>query len=133
MRRIGMTCRTAADGRRAARALTQWARRFELGEPEFQVLWCLGARPTGGLDQTTLAKQLACSPAQVSAVVERMQSRAWIVQQPATRDRRRNLWQLSPAGQALLDQMLQAAGYLRYPAETPHLPVAAACHRPEAA
>jgi DNA-binding MarR family transcriptional regulator len=112
IQRVGISCHTAANGRRAVRALAEWAQRFELTEPEFQVLWCLRWSPADGVDQTTLAKQLACSPAQVSATVERLRSRAQISQHQLAGDRRRHLWQLSAAGSQLLDQMLAAAGYL---------------------
>jgi DNA-binding MarR family transcriptional regulator len=110
--RVGITCRTAVDGRRAIRALAEWAQQFELAEPEFQVLWCLRWGPADGLDQTTLAKRLACSPAQVSATVERLRSRGWISQHQLPDDRRRNLWQLSAGGNDLLEKMVTAAGYL---------------------
>jgi DNA-binding MarR family transcriptional regulator len=112
VQRVGITCRTAADGRRAIRALAEWVQRFELAEPEFQILWCLRGGPTDGLDQTTLAKRIACSPAQVSATVERLRSRSWISQHQLPGDRRRHLWQLSAGGNQLLDKMLAAAGYL---------------------
>jgi DNA-binding MarR family transcriptional regulator len=110
--RVGVTCQTAADGRRATRALAEWAQRFELTEPEFQVLWSLRCGPVDGVDQTTLAKKLACSPAQVSATVERLRLRGWISQHQLPGDRRRHVWQLSAAGRQLLDQMFAAAGYL---------------------
>jgi DNA-binding MarR family transcriptional regulator len=112
MHRVGITCRTAAEGRRATRALAEWAQRFELTEPEFQVLWCLRWGPPDGMDQTTLSKKLACSPAQVSATVERLRVRSWISQHQLPGDRRRNLWQLSTSGIKLLDRMCAAAGYL---------------------
>jgi DNA-binding MarR family transcriptional regulator len=114
LRRIGITCRSAADGRRAIRALGEWSERFELSEPEFQILWCLKSA-SGGCDQTTIARQLACSPAQISTTVERMRAAGWIAQQSAPGDRRRRLWQLSAQGQALLAEMLRAANELRYP------------------
>jgi DNA-binding MarR family transcriptional regulator len=111
IRRVSTTCLTAADGRRAIRALTEWARPFELAEPEFQVLCCL-RWSADGLDQTTLARRLACSPAQVSATVERLRLRGSIAQHQMPGDRRRNLWQLTAEGSALLDRMFAAAGYL---------------------
>ncbi len=132
-RRVGLTCRTAVDGRRAARAINDWARRFALGEPEFQVLWRLGTCSQVGLDQTSLAKSLACSPAQVSAVVERLQARGWIQQRPEIQDRRRHLWQLSPKGQSLVAEMLSAAGYLEFPAEATEQSAPASDERREAA
>jgi DNA-binding MarR family transcriptional regulator len=98
------------DGRRAARALSEWTARFEMGEAEFQVLWCL--RTAAGLDQTTLSTTLAISPAQVSAIVERFRQRDWICQQSAASDRRRRLWRLSTSGRGLLDQMIAAAAQL---------------------
>jgi DNA-binding MarR family transcriptional regulator len=117
LRRINITCRTATDGRRAIRALGEWSERFQLSEPEFQILWCLRSASGHGCDQTTIARQLACSAAQISATVERMRARGWITQQNAPRDRRRRLWQLSTQGQSLLEEMLSAANELRYPAK----------------
>ncbi|HJQ79202.1 MAG TPA: MarR family winged helix-turn-helix transcriptional regulator [Lacipirellulaceae bacterium] len=115
-RRISFTCRSAADGRRAIRALGEWSGRFELSEPEFQILWYLKSASGDGCDQTTIARQLACSPAQISATVERMRAEEWITQKNALGDRRRRLWQLSANGEKLLAQMLGAADQLRFPA-----------------
>jgi DNA-binding MarR family transcriptional regulator len=100
------------------RALNEWARQFTLGEPEFQVLWRLNNHSDAGLDQTSLAKALACSAAQVSAVVERLQARGWIQQRPEIHDRRRHLWQLSPAGQSLVVQFLNAGDQLQFPPQS---------------
>lgn len=113
IRRVGLTCRTAIDGRRAARALAEWAGHFSLTEPGLQVLWCLRAVPESGLDQTSIAARLACSAAQISNTIEHLRQRGWVVQQALPGDRRRNVWQLSEAGNELLSQMLKAAGYLQ--------------------
>jgi DNA-binding MarR family transcriptional regulator len=112
-RRIGLTCRTAADGRRAVRALSEWAQRFALSEPEFQVLWCLRSPLNDGRDQTGLAASVACSPAQISATVERLRAKGWIVQRQKPGDRRRHVWQLSAEGATLFGEMLLAVGHLR--------------------
>src|SRR5689334_2123309 len=56
---VGRVCSLAAEGRRAARALSQWCERFALSEPEFQVLWCLRNGMGAGFDQTMLARRLA--------------------------------------------------------------------------
>lgn len=112
IRRLGLTCRTAIDGRRAARALAEWASRFSLTEPGLQVLWCLRSAPETGLDQTNVAARLACSAAQISSTIEQLRARGWIVQQMLPSDRRRHVWQLSSGGRELLGHMLQAAGYL---------------------
>lgn len=106
---VGAVCHVAIDGRRASRALVQWCERFELSEPEFQVLWFLRDGTVGGFDQTTLVKRLAFSPSQVSATVERLRVRGWISQQASSADRRRNLWFLTLDGGHVIGKMLQAA------------------------
>jgi DNA-binding MarR family transcriptional regulator len=116
VRHIDETSLSVIDGRRAARALAKWARRFELAEAEFQLLWCLRSVSGVGLDQTTLAATLAFSPAQVSAIVERVRARDWICQPSAASDRRRRLWRLSASGRNLLEHMVSAAALLRYDA-----------------
>lgn len=110
---VGRVCHTAAEGRRSARALAQWCERFQLSEPEFQVMWCLRGLIGGGLDQTTLAKRLALSPAQVSGTVEKLRARGWISQQSVDGDRRRHLWHLSESGGGAIHEMLRVAHELR--------------------
>ena len=60
--------------------LAAWARSFDLSEPELQLLWCLRQEPGEGVDQTTIAQRLVFSPAQVSAMVERLRRQGWIIQ-----------------------------------------------------
>jgi len=93
--------------------LAQWAGRFELSESELQILWCLCGIIGPGIDQTTLATQLALSPPQVSACVEKLRTRGFIVNHEAHGDRRRRLWQSSANGSELLQAIVQAAGELR--------------------
>jgi DNA-binding MarR family transcriptional regulator len=112
--RVDQACAAASNGRRAARALSEWTRRFGLTEAEFQLLWRLRLAPADGLNQTALAGALAFSPAQVSAVVEHLRQRALICERGAMGDRRRHHWQLAVDGQNLLNQMLESAGSLRY-------------------
>lgn len=102
---LDQACRRVIDGRRAARVLAAWTRRFELGEAEILTLWWLSST-AGGVDQTTLAQQLALSPAQISATVERLRARGQIVQDVSRGDRRRHVWQLSAEGRRLLDDAL---------------------------
>lgn len=111
---VDRACYTAIGGRRASRALAEWAKRFGLTEAELQLLWRLRTAPPEGLDQTALAAALAFSPAQISASVERLRVHGLIAAHGANRDRRRHHWQLSPAGRALLDKMLDAVALLRY-------------------
>jgi DNA-binding MarR family transcriptional regulator len=105
---VERTCSAAVEGRRAVRMLAKWCEQFHLSEPEFQVLWLLRCGDCG-FDQTRLARQLAYSPAQVSATVERLQARGWIVQEPAASDRRRHLWRLTASGGGVIQQLLSAA------------------------
>jgi DNA-binding MarR family transcriptional regulator len=112
-RHVDRTCRTAVGGRRSARALAAWIKPFGLSEPEFQLLWCLRGESPAGCDQTMLAARLAMSPAQVSALVERLRVSGLIAQQIVAGDRRRNLWQLAAGGDRLLQQVLATVGTLR--------------------
>ncbi len=130
---VGQACSVAADGRRAARALGQWCERFRLSEPEFQVLWRLRGEASGGFDQTTLAKRLAYSTAQVSATVEKLRARGWITQQAAGGDRRRNLWHLSAAGSDVIVEMLRAAHELGWESPVQAADAASGLARREAA
>jgi len=113
MESIARLCRSAIDGRRAARALGEWTKRFALSEAEFHVLWQLRSASPEGLDQTALVRELAFSPAQVSATVERLRRRLLILQHAVAGDRRRHLWQLSAGGRKLIDQMLYDAALWR--------------------
>ena len=130
---MGRACGLAADGRRAARALSQWCERFALSEPEFQVLWCLRSGMGAGFDQTMLAKRLVYSPAQVSSTVERLRTRSWIAQQAVTGDRRRNHWHLTEAGARVVREMLSADRELHVESESPAVALPNAAHRREAA
>jgi DNA-binding MarR family transcriptional regulator len=89
--------------------LAEWVRPFELTEPEFQVLWLLRQANESAVDQKTLASALAFSAAQISASVDRLRVRGWILQIVSPGDRRRHLWRLSDGGQKLLDSVLLAA------------------------
>jgi DNA-binding MarR family transcriptional regulator len=106
-------CQTAIDGRRAVRLLARWARRFQLSESELQILWCLCGVVGPGVDQTTLATQLALSPPQVSACVEKLRARELIVACDARGDRRRRLWQSSASGSSVVEEIVQAASASR--------------------
>lgn len=111
--RLDHVCRTAIDGRRAVRKLTKWSECFELSESELQILSCLSRSIGPGVDQTTLAADLAISPPQVSACVEKLRVRGLIADHEARGDRRRRLWQLTADGMAILQKVAQAAGESR--------------------
>jgi DNA-binding MarR family transcriptional regulator len=130
---LEQACTAAASGRRAARALSDWTKRFGLTEAEFQLLWRLRPTSMNGPNQSALAAALAFSPAQVSAVVERVRQRGLICERGAAGDRRRHHWQLSASGRELLDEMLAAVGSLRYDGTPPSDSSAGAGRRREAA
>jgi DNA-binding MarR family transcriptional regulator len=108
LRRVDQACQAAIEGRRSIRALSQWCEIFALSDSEFQVLWLLRLWAPAGADQTRLARHLAFSPAQVSALIEKLRSRGWI-EPEATEDRRRRIWHLAPGGGDLMKAMLGAA------------------------
>lgn len=100
-------CHRVATGRIAARALAELVEAFGLREIEFRLLWALSARAVE-LDQTQLTEELGCSPAQVSGIVEQQRAKGNLSGQAAAGDRRRQVWRLTPAGNALLEKVIAA-------------------------
>lgn len=130
---IDRACATAISGRRAVRALGDWARRFQLTESELQLLWQLRLATHEGIDQTALANSLVFSPAQISTNIERLRSTGLIDSHAAAGDRRRHPWRLSVAGRQLVEQLLAAANALRVDGSTHSLTHSDGTHSPEAA
>lgn len=109
--RINATCRLAAEGKLAARRIAAWLGGSEINEPEFRLLWLLAGTASSDvlavpLDQADLAEQLVVSPAQVSGAVERLRSFGLVERVQHQRDRRRQLWRVTEAGDALLRQIV---------------------------
>jgi DNA-binding MarR family transcriptional regulator len=102
-------CRRAIAGRLAVRFIGKWTERFQLTEPEFQILWCVQVWSGAGLDQTALAARLAFSPAQVSSCVEKLRARGLLSPQEMSGDRRRRVWRVSSSGFDLLQRVFVAA------------------------
>jgi DNA-binding MarR family transcriptional regulator len=107
VRCLDKLCQSAIDGRYAVRDLLPYLQRYSLGEPDLQVLWSLRNEPPTGLDQTTLAGQLAYSAAQVSATVEKLRKRGLLSNHESPGDRRRRLWKLSADGQSLIREVMR--------------------------
>lgn len=108
---IDAACRLAGEGKLAARRITGWLRGSEINEPEFRLLWLLAGATNSGdgavsLDQADLAEQLVVSPAQVSGAVERLRSLGLLERVDSQRDRRRQLWQVTNAGDELLRRIV---------------------------
>jgi DNA-binding MarR family transcriptional regulator len=78
--------------------LEEQTRRYGLSEPELALLWACRKAPPGGRGQRELAEELAVSPAHVSGLVERLRRAGLLRARTAEEDRRRRLWQLTPAG-----------------------------------
>jgi DNA-binding MarR family transcriptional regulator len=103
------------------RDLARWVEGFGVSETEFRLLWALHPacdaaqkiespmrRPTPALAQTQLASRLAASAAQVSGVVERLRAAGLVEQDAQPGDRRRQMWQLAPAGRILVLAIIDA-------------------------
>jgi DNA-binding MarR family transcriptional regulator len=104
---IDEVCRRVAAGRGAARELAALVAAFGLKEAEFRLLWVLFAASSEP-DQTQLAERLGCSPAQVSGLVEQQRALGRLEGRAAAGDRRRQVWRLTAAGRALVEQIVAA-------------------------
>ena len=109
--RISAACRLAAEGKLAARRIAVWLGGLEINEPEFRLLWLLAGTASTDvsavpLDQADLAEQLVVSPAQVSGAVERLRNLGLVERIQHERDRRRQLWRVTEAGEALLRRIV---------------------------
>lgn len=108
---IDAACRSAAEGKLAARRISAWLDGSEVNEPEFRLLWLLAgaANRTSipvSLDQAELAERLAVSPAQVSGAVERLRGLGLLERALNQGDRRRQLWLATVAGELLLRRIV---------------------------
>ncbi len=112
-RPLEQLCQTAIDGRRAARSLARYADQFQLSESELEILWRLCRDGESSIDQATLAAQLALSPPQVSACVEKLRTRGLIEHHELPGDRRRRLWLITPTGGKLLDGAMRVVDISR--------------------
>jgi DNA-binding MarR family transcriptional regulator len=76
-----------------------------LGAGQFSILWACHETPSGA-GQSALAEMLAVSPAHVSGLVEQLRGRGLLVARRPASDRRRQLWQVTPEGQLLVEKVL---------------------------
>ncbi|MBN1394106.1 MAG: MarR family transcriptional regulator [Pirellulales bacterium] len=89
------------QARRIRAALEERIADWGLSEPELALLWACAASPPGGTSQRQLAEALAVSPAQISALVERLAQMELLQVRAAPGDRRRRLWEPTAAGMEL--------------------------------
>ena len=86
--------------------LTQRLESYALGWVQFSLLWMCREAVSEGVGQNELSESLGISSAHVSGLVEQLRSKNLIVGRRAVSDRRRQLWQLTVTGQALLEAVL---------------------------
>lgn len=95
--------RVFAVARQLRRALAAAGRGADLNEIELITLWACSVAPPEGMGQTQLIARLGVSPAQVSGLVESLRRRGLLSAKRDPLDRRRQRWQLTEQGQALLE------------------------------
>ncbi len=107
---LNTICHRIADGRRLSRLLATAIRKHPLSEAEFRLLWML--RETGQIcvEQSTLVERLGLSPAQVSALVEKLRSKQVIALVSDNSDRRRKRWRLTASGRAFFETVCASVG-----------------------
>lgn len=91
-----------AAARAARRHLAGHVAASELNEQEFLVLWLCDDLASAHRGQGELAEAVGVSPAQMSGLVERLRVRNLLQFERCGSDRRRQVWQLTTAGQTLL-------------------------------
>lgn len=89
------------QARKIRAILDERTARFGLGEPELALLWACVDSPPGGRGQRELADCLAVSAAQVSVLVERLSNAGVLQGHVDPNDRRRKIWETTPAGRAI--------------------------------
>lgn len=104
---LDVACEQVAAGKQAAREIAGFLRHCDVKEPEFRLLWCL-ERTGSSLDQRQLAEKLVLSPAQVCAVVERLDQQGLLCRDQSSSDRRRSVWRASENGKKLLERVLES-------------------------
>lgn len=89
--------RSEVQGASAARGLS---------EAQCSLLWACSQAPVGGVSQSELSQALTLSAAHVSGQVEQLRGKGLLAGQRSAPDRRRQVWQLTDAGHAQLDELL---------------------------
>ena len=87
-------------------AVAEFARATaELDVTPVQFAFLSAMRDTPGVDQITLAKQVAFDAATSGSVIGRLEAKGWVRREADTQDRRRKLLFVTPAGAAALAGM----------------------------
>jgi DNA-binding MarR family transcriptional regulator len=95
---------TSTASRHLRRRIAEATAALDLSETELIIVWlCSG----GGRVQIDLAAATGISPAQMSGLVERLRSRGLVAMHRLARDRRRQMWRATSAGEGLLANAAQ--------------------------
>lgn len=120
--------------RRGRRMRVELAARLDgsqLTDSQLLALWFCGQwaadAPEAGVPQHELAEAIALSPAQTSHLLEQLRAHGWLSSYRPPRDRRRQLWRLTPDGERQLHGALSrleewAAAWMEPPPATPAAP-----------
>lgn len=101
-----------ACGRQSRHAIAAGCRPLGLADHELLLLASCAAAEQEGRCQTALAIELGLSTPHICQLVEQLRGRGWIVGERSARDRRRQHWRLTPAGQEQFSAALQALEHL---------------------
>jgi DNA-binding MarR family transcriptional regulator len=102
---IELVRQTSSAGRALRRLLADEAASEGLNDAELLIIWLCAGRSSPGVVQGDLAAAVGVSPALMSGTVERLRSRELIARHRSPIDRRRQVWQTTPLGQACLDRL----------------------------
>jgi DNA-binding MarR family transcriptional regulator len=78
-----------------------------ISDAHFWLLWYCHHAEATGLDQSELANRTDSSHAQVSSLVEQLRQRDLMAGSRDPDDRRRQIWHTTPAGQAILEHIME--------------------------
>jgi len=101
---IELSERISICARQLRSLIAQYCQGIDLSEAQLSLLWACLVAPPGGLSQKDLANHLVVSPAHVSGLVEQLRCQGLLCGRRNVHDRRRQHWQLAPAGQAKLQR-----------------------------
>ena len=97
-----LTERLNVCSRLLGRTLDDQLQHVGAGNAHFWLLWACSGAPPEGVGQSQLAEMLALSPAHVSSSVEQLREAGLLVGRRHADDRRKQVWNLTPAGQVAL-------------------------------
>ncbi|MEX2176228.1 MAG: MarR family winged helix-turn-helix transcriptional regulator [Pirellulaceae bacterium] len=104
-RLLRLVHRTSHAGRALRRLLAEQAARIDLSDAELLVIWLCAESSAQGMVQGDLATAVGVSPAQMSGTAERLRRLGLIDVHRSSVDRRRQVWQATVGGRALLAQV----------------------------